>query len=88
MSLIKVLMKLLQICQTHLTGQQQCRLSLSCKNFPPTEINIMVILALLSLKNYLMVVQYKSVAHLPMLNKPTMEHFICCAVNNKLNNGH
>jgi hypothetical protein len=44
----------------------------------------MVILALLSLKNYLMVVQYKSVAHLPMLMKPTVEHFICYAVNNKI----
>jgi hypothetical protein len=48
----------------------------------------MATLALLSLKNYLIVVHYISVTHLPMLNKPTMEHFICCVVNNKLNNGH
>ena len=48
----------------------------------------MATLAPLSLKNYLIVVHYMSGTHLPMLNKPTMEHFICYVVNNKLNNGH
>jgi hypothetical protein len=62
--------------------------TLDRSNFPPTEINIMAMLALISLKIYLIVVHYISVAHLPMLNKPATEHFICYVVNNKLNNGY